>query len=60
MPGGGQFRSQMSLVYSCHVLMDARVSMDVEGLVMLQIACNKSIGLVMAVSRCGRESTMVV
>ena len=31
MPGGGLFSSQISLVFSWHVLMDARVSVDAEG-----------------------------
>ena len=52
--------SQMSLVFPCHTLMDARASFEVEGNVMLQTACSKSTSRVTAVSRSGRESIMVV
>ena len=41
VPGGGLFYSQMSLVFSCHMLMDAHVSTDVEGNVMLQSATHR-------------------
>ena len=38
MPDGGLFCFQMSLVlFSCDVLMDADVSVDVEGNVLLQV-----------------------
>ena len=36
VPGGGLFSSRISLVFFCHVLMDTRVSADVDGSVMLQ------------------------
>ena len=52
--------SQISLVFACHVLMDAYMSTEVEGKGILQNACNKSTVLVLAVSRSGQESTMVV
>ncbi|XP_041369737.1 N-acetylated-alpha-linked acidic dipeptidase 2-like [Gigantopelta aegis] len=50
---------KMSFVYSCHVLMDAHVSIDVEQNVMLQTACNKSTVLVLAVSWCGQKSIII-
>ena len=58
MPGRGLFCSQMSLVFTCHVLVDAHVITDVEGDVMLLTAYNNSKVLVVAVSWCGQECIM--
>ena len=44
----------MSLILSCRVLMDANVSIDVEGNFMLQTAWDKSTVLVVSVSWCGQ------
>ena len=51
-PGGGLFCFQIILVLSCHVLMDAHVSVDIERNVMLQ-KC------VQQVNRFGDGSVMV-
>ena len=52
--------SQMSLIFSCHMLMDTNTSIDIEGTVMLLNVCKKSTILVVAVSWCGHVSNMVV
>ena len=50
--------SQMSLIFSCHCLMDTNVSVDDEENVMPKSAFNKLTVLVLAVSRCGQESSI--
>ena len=60
MSGERRICSQMSIVFSYHELMDAHVSIDVEGHVMHQIECTKLTDLVVAVSLCEQELVMVV
>ena len=51
VPGGGLFYSYMSLVFSCHVIMDANVCSKL---------CNETIFLVVTLSWCGQESIIAV
>ena len=57
---GGLFCSQINLVFFYYVLIDAFVSIDVKGNVILQTACNKSTELVVAMAWFGQESIMMV
>ena len=48
--------SDECLVFSCYLLMDAHVSTDAVGIIMLQTVRNQSTNLLVAVSVCGLES----